>query len=488
MIEIKARNKKLDEATFLRERKEVLSMWPTGKEVDLQEAIAYQKGLSEKRSFLKVVERLHREGKTVVFPRAGTPILEDEIELVRTLVEAGLPLIPVTPDSYCRTCQFEKAKQGLAESMKAHRPMLNGYPTVIHGVKNTRKMTEANEAAYNQRLTNLDIRLMAEIAFASGMTAALVDPFNTFGGFEKTATAEDCLRYCQYVWRLMGIYAENGVILTMDIDGWPLCMPFPQGVSYAGIVVTALIAAEQGVKSILPWTYMLGNMAQDIGWARMMRKLCREYLDRFGFKDVKTPGLFMHQSPLMPAPRDMPWSFAFSNYSAVVAALGEAEAAEIRTIDEAAGIPTKEAHAMTHRAAKWVFDVVRQQKIRLDEKEIDVEERMSDLETRAILDRVFELGEDDALVGWEMAVRTGVVDSAFCPNINVKDKVLGVRDLEGALRYVDFGNIPIPEEVKEFHREKVAKREKAEGRKMDYRAAVEDFFAPSNGKLIGTPF
>jgi len=202
-MEINAKNKKLDEGVFWKERQEVLSMWPTGKEVDLDEAVKYQKSLSDKRRFHNVVQKLHEEGKTVVFPRAGTPILEDEIALVRTLVEAGLPLIPVTPDSYCRTCQFKKAQSGLQESIRLGKPMLNGYPTVIHGVKNTRKMTEANEAAYNQRLTNLDIRLMAEIAFASGMTAALVDPFNTFGGFEKTATAEQCIRYCQYVCRLM---------------------------------------------------------------------------------------------------------------------------------------------------------------------------------------------------------------------------------------------------------------------------------------------
>jgi len=488
-MEINARNKKLDEGVFWKERQEVLSMWPSGKEVDLDEAVTYQKSLSDKRRFHNVVQKLHEEGRTVVFPRAGTPILEDEIALVRTLVEAGLPLIPVTPDSYCRTCQFEKARSGLQESIRLGKPMLNGYPTVIHGVKNTRKMTEANEAAYNQRLTNLDIRLMAEIAFASGMTAALVDPFNTFGGFEKTATAEQCIRYCQYVCRLMGIYAERDVVLTMDVDGWPLCMPFPQGVSYAGIIVTALMAAEQGVKSIIPWvSYLLGNMAQDIGWARMMRRLVREYLDRFGYRNVLLPGFWVHQSPLMPAPRDMSWSFAFANYSAVVGALCEAEAVEIRTLDESAGVPSKEAHALTHRSAKWIFDVVRTQKIHLEDKEIDVEEKMSELETRAIVDKIIELGDGDVVMGWEMAVRTGAVDSAFCPNINVKDKVLGVRDLRGAMRYVEFGNLPIPKEVKDFHREKVAEREKAEGRKMDYRVAIEDFWAPSRGRIVGAPY
>jgi methylaspartate mutase epsilon subunit len=123
-MDIKVRNKKIDEKEFLKERQEVLSMWPTGKEVDLEEAIEYHKRLPDHKNFMKVAERLHREGKTVVFPRAGTPILEQEIELVKTLYESGLPLIPVTPDSYYRAAKFERAQKGLDESIRLGRPML----------------------------------------------------------------------------------------------------------------------------------------------------------------------------------------------------------------------------------------------------------------------------------------------------------------------------------------------------------------------------
>jgi len=100
-------------------------MWPTGKEVDLDEAVTYQRNLSESRIFGKVVEKLDREGRTVVYTRAGTPILEDEIELNRALVASGLQLIPVTTDSYTRLCQFDKAERGLQDSLRAGRPMLN---------------------------------------------------------------------------------------------------------------------------------------------------------------------------------------------------------------------------------------------------------------------------------------------------------------------------------------------------------------------------
>ena len=85
-MEIAVRNRKWDEERFLRERKNVLSEWPTGKDVDFEEAVAYHRNLPEHKNFTKVMQKLHQEGKTVIFPRAGTPILEQEIELNKTLV------------------------------------------------------------------------------------------------------------------------------------------------------------------------------------------------------------------------------------------------------------------------------------------------------------------------------------------------------------------------------------------------------------------
>ena len=242
-MEITVRNKKWDEERFLRERKEVLSMWPTGKEVDFDDAVAYHKSLPDHKNFTKVMQRLHREGETAIFPRVGTPILEQEIELNKALVEAGLPVIPLTPDSYCRLGQFAKAQKGLEESNRTGQPKLNGYPTVIHGVKNTRKVVESTEAALNQRMTNLGgVKLMAEIAFASGLTAALVDPIITFGWYEKKATAAECIEEYQYIQRLIGCYADRGVIIATDIDGINSNLQFPMSVDIAGIIILLAMA------------------------------------------------------------------------------------------------------------------------------------------------------------------------------------------------------------------------------------------------------
>jgi methylaspartate mutase epsilon subunit len=181
-------------------------------------------------------------------------------------------------------------------------------------------------------------------------------------------------------------------------------------------------------------------------------------------------------------------SFGFLGYSAVIAALAEAEGVALRTIDEAAGIPSKEAHSVSFKAAKWIFDVVRTQKFDLSgNDEIKIEEHILEIETRAMMDKILELGDGDVAVGFEKAVEAGVVDAPLSSNVNFKGKVLGIRDNRGGCRYLDYGDMPIPREAREFNRKKVQEREKAEGRKMDLRAVIQDLWAFSKGKIKGGP-
>jgi methylaspartate mutase epsilon subunit len=482
------RQHRIDEDEFMKWREKELSIWPTGKEVILDEAVEYQRCLPESKSFLKVIERLRREGKTVVFPRAGTPILEDEIELNRTLVESGVPLIPVTSDSYTRGLQLEKAQQALEESIRTGKPILNGYPIINHGVKNTRKVVEACNAAFNPRLgSRICQKLGAEIAFASGMTAMAPSIFQLFGNYEKKSTLAQCIRDTQYVFRLMGYYAERGPIITADIHGWNPNAVFPLSLHLSTIILTALIGAEQGCKSVVPLIEFQGYMAQDLAWFNVGPKLIREYLDKFNFRDVLVPGAFANQIPLYPVPQDQGGVFAYMNYTAVIAALAKAEACYVRTIDEGAGIPTAEAHAISYRSANWIFDVIRTQDFHFESPEVKIEEEMAEKEIRAIVDKIIEMGEGDVVVGSIKAVESGFLDSPFPANINVKDKVMGVRDRLGACRFLEFGNLPLPKEVKEFHVAKVAEREADEGIKMDYSVSLKDFWALSKGSIKGMP-
>ncbi|HSW58690.1 MAG TPA: hypothetical protein VLH15_09820 [Dehalococcoidales bacterium] len=482
-MNIKVKQQKIDEELFLRMHHKVLEEWPTGKEVDLEEAVEYNRNLPDSKNFMKATLKQKAEGKTTIWPRAGTPVLEEEIALVKTLVASGIRHVPVTIDSYTRNYQFEKAGRALEESIRSGKAVLNGYPIVNHGVKNTRKVIESVDAAFSPRGA---VKLAMEIALASGMTAAGKSAFLEFGSYEKNRTLEDCCEHTQYTNRLAGYYTERGAVITTDLHGFVPSGVFPLSMNIACMVVDALMAAEQGVRSVIPLVHYNGNMAQDLAWTRVTPKILRKYLDRHGYVSTLIPGTFCNQIPLFPVPQSMGGCFGYLGYTAMVAALGEATTIYVRTIDEGAGVPTREAHAVSYEAANWICNVVRKQNIQFDLAGVEEEELITEMEVDAILDKVFELGDGDCIAGSIKAVEAGVIDSPFCPNKHVKDEVLGIKDAQGACRYLHFGNLPFNNEIKDFHRQKVAERERLEKRRMDYDVVIEDFWAFSKGKIIGS--
>ncbi|HVN97369.1 MAG TPA: hypothetical protein VMT62_13150 [Syntrophorhabdaceae bacterium] len=486
-MKLEVRNRRVDEDRFFEMRKNVLALWPTGKEVDLDDGVAYQLNLPEKKNFMKITQKLRDEGRSVVYPRAGTALIEDEISLCRKLEGSGVPYIPVTTDSYTRLLQFKKIEDALEETRKTGKRLLNGYPLINHGVKKTRQVVESvNTGAFDPRVSYRAQPLGAEIAFAAGMTGMSTGPFISWGAYEKNATLEEVIATSMYVQRLMGYYAQKGAVITTDLHGWIVTGVQPMTVNLATMIAEALMAAEQGVKSIVPLVHFMGNMAQDLAWLRIQPRLMREYLDRFGYTDVIIPGNFCSQTPLFPMPQNMGGAFAFPGYAAFVGSLGKAESVNVRTIDEALGIPTEESHAVTYEFANWVFNVVRGQDIEFEIEGIAEEERIAEMEIRSILEKLLEMGDGDIAVGCLRGAEAGVIDSSFSPNKQVKDKVIGIKDCKGAIRWVEFGNLPFPEEVKNFHREKVAERERAEGEKAAYEMIIRDFWAFSKGKLVGT--
>jgi methylaspartate mutase epsilon subunit len=475
-------SKKIDDDLLMKRRREALNVWPTGKEVDFDEAVAYQKSLPDSKVWWKVMRKLEAEGRMSVFPRAGTPILEEMIELCQGMADSGVVLIPVTTDSYTRAGQYEKIEEVLKECYRTGKPLLNGFPIINYGVKKTRKLVESCDAAFSPRGAG------GEIAIASGMTTAGGGlGFLGFGSYAKRAPIREMAERSMSGMRLVGWYADRGVILCTDLHGWLPTGPFPLSVNIVCLIIEAVTAAEQGQKAMYPLVHCMGNMAQDMAWIRLAPRLIREYLDKFGFQDTMIVGTCPSQTPLFPVAQDLGGAFAYLTYVAMVGSLAKANAVDLRTIDEGAGVATTEAHKMSYRAAKWIFDVVREQRIELEVKDVAEEERVTEIEVRAILDRILDLGDGDIVEGTVQAVESGVLDSPWSPNVTVKDQVLGVRDARGACRYLEFGNLPIPEEIKDFHRARIAEREKIEGKKADYHTAVRDLWSFSKGKMVGLP-
>ncbi len=150
------------------------------------------------------------------------------------------------------------------------------------------------------------------------------------------------------------------------------------------------------------------------------------------------------------------------------------------------GVPTKEANAAGLRATKQVITMLADQALPQDSVllgEIDLINR----ETEQILERTLELGDGDIAIGTVRAFEAGVIDVPFAPSRFNAGKMMPARDHDGAVRFLNVGNLPFDDSIKTFHKKKLDERGKAEGRGVNFQMVVDDIYAISKGRLVGRP-
>lgn len=478
-------NKKLDWDQFLQMRQEVLNSWPTGQEVNLEEAIAYQSGIPVGRRFAEKLEKAKKDGITLAQPRAGVALVHEHIQLLRHLVEEGeADLLPTTIDSYTRQNRYQEAQSGIEESRSVGRSMLNGFPAVNHGVAACREVVESVKVPVQVRHGTPDAKLLTEISLAGGFTAYEGGGISYNIPYAKDVPLERSIRDWQYADRLVGYYEERGISINREPFGPLTGTLVPPSISHSVAIIEALLAAEQGVKSLTLGYGQCGNLIQDVAAVRSLEELADEYLARFGYQEVVVTTVF-HQW-MGGFPQDESKAFAVISWGAATAAMAKATKVIVKTPHEAMGIPTKEANAAGIRATKQILNMLKDQPL-VDFAELQTEKELIKAETRAILERLLEFGEGDIALGAVRGFQAGILDVPFAPSRFNAGRLLPARDYQGAVRLLDFGNLPFGEEIKEIHRAKIARRGKAEGREPSFQMVIDDIYAIGKGMLVGKP-
>ena len=477
-------NKRIPDGEFEQLRQEVLNQWPTGKDVNLEEAVAYHKSMPECRNFSKKLLDAKRNKRTLIQPRAGVPIVEEHIKLMQYLEDFGeADLLPSTIDSYTRQNRYEEAENGIHESLRLERAMLNGFPAVNHGVAKCRKVVESVNIPMQVRHGTPDARLLTEITYAGGFTSYEGGGISYNLPYCKNIPMERTIRDWQYVDRLTGLYEEMGVSINREPYGPLTGTLVPPCISHTAAIIEALLAAEQGVKNITVGYGQCGNLVQDVAAIRTLEELTDEYLEKYGYGDVQVTTV-LHQW-MGGFPADEAKAFGVISSGSLIAALSKATKVIVKTPHEAVGIPTMEANAEGLRCTKQVVNMLSDQTFQ--DKRLDEEKEIIKLETRAIVDKCFELGNGDIAVGVCRGVEAGVLDVPFAPCRFNAGKVLPCRDNEGAIRILDTGNLPFSKELVDFHKAKIEERAAAEKREISFQMVIDDVYSIGKGRLVGRP-
>ncbi len=479
------KNKKWDDELFYNTQKEIIQGWETGKGVNFEEAVTYQKSIPNEKRFSYKLDKADEEGVTLIQPRAGVALPEQHIKLLKFLEEEGeADLLPSTIDSYTRHNRYKEAEIGINESIATGRSMLNGFPAVNHGVGVCRKVTSAVKSPVQVRHGTPDARLLTEISIAGGFTSYEGGGISYNIPYSKDHSLEKTIYDWQYVDRLIGKYEEQGITINREPFGPLTGTLVPPSISNTVAVLESLLAAEQGVKHLTVGYGQCGNLIQDVAAIKSLRSMTEKYLQKYGYNDVKVTTV-LHQW-MGGFPQDESKAFGVISLGATAAAFSGATKVIVKTPHEAMGVPTKEANAQGLRTTKQLVSMLKDQNF-LSLPAVEQECEIIEMEMECMLKKTLELGDGDFALGSVRAFEAGVIDVPFAPSKFNAGKCLPSRDNNGAIRFLHTGNLPFNEDIIKFHKEMLDQRGKAEKREVTFQMVVDDIYAIGKGHLVGRP-
>lgn len=459
---------------FLDQRRSVLQLWPTGAglqgEAAIAEGIAYHKAQPWWKYASLRNEKARDEGRIQIVPQVGHALIEHTVAHMQRSEDLKPDRWYVLTDTYTRKSEYAKAQDAVERSTRDGFSYLNGYPLAAHGVAGARAVNECTRAAVGTDNNDEDARLPWEIALAGGWTWGTIKSIEELIQHSRDYPVDRNIHNQQYIDRLAAHYTENGVPIlrraSANLPGWD-SMGFKVGVS----LMEVLLSAAQGVKYIDLSLGIGMNLVQDAAAIQALRNLARRYLDRAGHRDVQIHSwtyFFLGDWPLTRG--QMVGQLA---WNASVSALAGVSGMYIKSPDEASTTPTGDGFREAMEICGQVVRLVAGQRLPEGE-DLRIEREMIEREVSAVMDKVLEMGDGDLAVGACRAFQAGVIDTMFSPYRYLKGKVKVVRDMNGALRYLDHGFMPLPKEVVDYHRSAIARREEKEGTKADVKWIVRE--------------
>ncbi len=478
MSDYTIRNRRLTDEEFFHIRNtEVLPQWETGKDIaDLNECFAAAKELSVGLGRNYAIHNRNARDKNVhnIQPQFGQATTDFMIEGM-SFVEQNSPMVPtgawnIFSDSYTRKNNYKMAQVGIERSLAEGVTMLNGWPIVNFGVEEARRIKRAIKSPMSLNSTDADGRLASEIALAAGWNACNCRSLTEVLSHCKTVPLDEEIRINQYETRLAAMYHEHGVPqsphISCNLTGYDSC-----GFKSFVMVAQSLLGAEQGLKQIYLEFGINMNLVQDNAMMRVTKRLCEEYCAKAGYNDVEfIVNSNMFQGAFPPRLEEV---HAMMSLAVTIGILGGATNLIVKCEDEAWATPSKEGMAASVRLARHIDTLLGDLRLPYS-AEVQEEERMLELEVRAMMDHCLEAGGGDIALGLCLGVERGWIDTMVSPWRYNHGKVRIMRDSSNAMRYLDTGDMPLPKEVKEYHLEKLKSREKKEGRPCDFQMVVSD--------------
>ncbi len=410
---------------------------------DAAEVIRYLQSSSTPSVYASLANA-RNEGTVLVQPRCGVGDTAAMAVLLRTLLEQGqADILTLTIDAHTRLGQLDRAAKMAAQSPE----MLNGYPLLSHGWRETRAICAQFDAPVQVRHGSPDPRLLFAGTIASGITSFEGGGLSYNIPYSKTTPIADSLRYWHQVDAYCGRLAQDGIVVDRELFGTLTAVLVPPCIALSVTMIEAVLAAREGVKCISIAYPQTGNLCQDVAALRCIERLASELLP----PDVACFPVLHQFMGAFPGERSN--AEALIVLGSIAARLGRAVKMINKTYQEAAGVPTSEANVdgirLSKTANSWIYDL-----IPVPSDEVEENQAQFHAEVMELLSPILDADmRHEAICD---AFESGRLDVPFSANTSLKSAVIPARARSGAIYLSDFGNLTLSTGTKAYHRRKLA--------------------------------
>lgn len=409
---------------------------------DESEVISFIK--SQPNAF-EALSKGKQSNRMLVQPRCGVGRHEEMLNIHRIIYNRSKPdLLSLTIDAHTRLLHLDK----VAKVLDTKPENINGYPLINHGWKKARELVRASKVPIEVRHGSPDGRLLFETSIAAGLTSYEGGGIGYNLPYCRDVKLVDSIRYWQEVDAMAGHLATKGVIIDREMFGTMTAVLMPPSISIACALLEAMLAAEQGVKSLSLAICQSGNPVQDIAALKALDFVAAKYLP----SDVSYFSVFHEFMGVFPKERDNADALIF--LGAFVAKQGGATKMISKTYQEALGIPTPYANAegilSASMARSPILDCLLPDNSKLEEEIA--------LIVREVESMIAEpLSYDDLAQGVVSSFDNGRLDIPFSASRSAKSAVIPMRDDEGFIRILEFGQLAMPSDIQALHKKKLTK-------------------------------
>ncbi|MEM9719522.1 MAG: methylaspartate mutase subunit E [Bacteroidota bacterium] len=448
------------------QRKEVIREWPTGERVELNEFYSSKNSLSD-----LLVQKRRNRGISLLQPRTGVADIERQITKLKTLEDNGSDISSVQLDAASRSKKYANAKLGIELSLDRGKSILNGFPIPIYGVDEVRRMVNTLRSPFQLRAGGPDHKFTYEIALSAGITSLEGGGICYLMPYDKNTAPITSIKNWQYIDRLCVLYqAHTGIPVNREYFGVLTASLIEPSIAIVVNILQAILAAKQGIINISLGYAEQGNRYQDIAAIQILQEKTRAYLNQFGYERFMLTTVFHQYMAAFPADTEKSEELIFE--SCITGNLAGATKIMVKTPVEAYKIPDTNdnvrALGICKNAGKAAMD------IHLDFGRLELEKYYLRLQVDQLMKAVIELGNGEISKGMVRAIDQGILDITWSPNVHNKGQVFSIRDVNGAVRFMKFGQLPFSEEVKDFHLEQISQRKMLERDSSDFALLEKD--------------